>query len=102
MRFIVPLVRRYLNQTDRRSRASVLYEEAHLHGTAWDRRREKLRRAIREILAFYIFSVLVLIVWIGMGMPSESDAVIPALEFSVVVGPACWLIYKIVRFVLAK
>src|SRR6266478_2774771 len=64
MNFIVALLARYLGQRDKRSHASILYEEAHLRGTSRDQLREKLRRAVREILAFYVFAVLTSILYL--------------------------------------
>jgi hypothetical protein len=102
MSFITALLARYLGQDDKRSRASILYEEAHQHGTARDQLREKVRRAVREILAFYVFSVVALIVYLDKPGVSESEMVLPALLLAAVVGPACWLVYRIIRFALAR
>ncbi len=102
MNFIAVLLARYLGQRDRRSRASKLYEEAHLHGSARDQLREKLRRAIREILAFYVFAILVLIIYLDKPGVSEDQTVLPALLIAAIVGPSCWPVYRIVRFAIAR
>jgi hypothetical protein len=102
MNFIAALVARYLRQPDQRSRASILYDEAHLHGTGRDRLREKFRRAVREVLAFYIFAVVGSIVYLDKPEVPESQTVLPALLLAAVIGPSCWLVYRILRFALAR
>jgi hypothetical protein len=102
MNFITALFARYLGQGDKRSRAAILYEEAHLRGSTRDQFRERLRRAIREILAFYIFTVVVGILYFEKPGIPEDQTVLPALIMAAVVGPSCWLVYRIVRFALAR
>ncbi len=102
MNFITVLIARYLGQGDKRSRASVLYEEAHLRGTNRDQLREKLRRAVREILAFYVFAVLTSILYLEKPGVPEDHTVLPALLLAAIIGPACWLVYRIIRFALAR
>lgn len=102
MNFIIVLIARFLSQNDKRSRASVLYEEAHLHGTTRDQLREKLRRAVREILAFYIFAALGLILYLDRPGVPEDQTALPALLLASIVGPACWLVYRMIRFALAR
>jgi hypothetical protein len=99
---LIALLLRYFRQTDKRSRASILYEEAHLRGSARDQLREKLRRAVREILGFYVFSVIGLILYLDKPGVAESETVFPALVLAAMIGPACWLIYRAVRFALAR
>jgi hypothetical protein len=100
--FIAALVARYLRQSDKRSRASILYEEAHLHGTARDQLREKLRCAVREVLAFYVFAVVCSILYLDKPGVPESQTVLPAMFLAAIVGPSCWLAYPIIRFALAR
>jgi hypothetical protein len=102
MNFIAALLARYLGQHDKRSRASILYEEAHLHGTAQDKLREKLRRAVREILAFYVLAVITLILYLDRPGVPEDKAILPALLLAAIAGPAVWLCYRIIRFALAR
>jgi hypothetical protein len=102
MNFITVLVARYLAQRDKRSRAWTLYEEAHLRGNARDQLREKIRRAVREILAFYVFTVFALILYLDKPGVSEDQTVLPALILAAIVGPSCWIAYRIVRFALAR
>jgi hypothetical protein len=102
MNFIAALVARYLRQPDKRSRASILYDEAHLRGTDRDKLREKLRRAVREVLAFYVFAVVASIIYLHKPEVPESETVLPALLLAAIIGPACWLIYRIIRFALAR
>jgi hypothetical protein len=102
MNFIAVLLARYLGQRDKRSRASILYEEAHLRGGAPDQLREKLRRGVREILAFYIFAVLASFLYLDRPSVSEDQIMLPALILAAVVGPSCWLAYRVIRFALAR
>ncbi len=93
---------RYLRQNDKRSRASILYEEAHRSGTARDQLREKLRRALREIFTFYIFSVIAALFYVDKPGVAEDSTIISALLLAAILGPVCWLVYRIVRFALAR
>jgi len=102
MNFIVVLLARYLGQGDKRSRASILYEEAHLRGGVGDQLREKLRRGVREILAFYIFAVLASFFYLHKPGVSEDQIMLPALLLAAVVGPSCSLACRVVRFALGR
>jgi|SRR5690348_10431708 len=102
MNFIAALFARYLGQGDKRSRAAILYEEARLHGTARDQFRERIRRAVRELLAFYIFGTLGLLLYLEKPGVSEDKFVFPAMLLAAVVSPSCWLVYRIIRFALAQ
>jgi hypothetical protein len=102
MNFIAALFARFLGQQDKRSRAAILYEEAHQHGTARDQFREKLRRAVREILAFYIFATVALVLYLGKPGVPEDNLVFNAMLLAVIVGPSSWLVYRVIRFALAR
>jgi hypothetical protein len=102
MNFIAALLARYLGQRDKRSHASILYEEAHLRGTPRDQLREKLRRAVREILALYVLGVVASILYLDKPGVPEDQTVLPALLLAAIIGPACWLVYRTIRFALAR
>jgi uncharacterized protein (DUF486 family) len=95
------LLVRYLRLDDKRSRASILYEEAHRTGNTREQLREKLRRAVREILTFYIFSVIALFYLDKPGV-AEDNTIVSALLLAAIVGPICWLVYRVIRFALAR
>jgi hypothetical protein len=93
---------RYLRQKDKRSRASILYEEAHSSGSTRDQLREKLRRALREILTFYIFAVIAALFYLDKPGVAADSTIISALLLAAIVGPVCWAVYRVVRFALAR
>jgi hypothetical protein len=95
------LLIRYLRQDDKRSRASILYEEAHRTGNTREQLREKLRRAVREILTFYIFSVIAALFYLDKPGVAEDNTIVSALLLAAIVGPICWLVYRVIRFALA-
>ena len=80
----------------------MLYDEAHLHGTARDQMREKLRRAVREILAFYFLAVLALFLYLGRPGVPEDHTAFGAILLGAMVGPGCWIAYRIIRFAVAR
>ena len=102
MNLILALVARFLGQQDKRSPASVLYQEAHTHGTVSDRLREKIRRGLRELLVFYILTTVVLILYLHENRVPEDQTALFALLAAGAIGPGCWAIYRLIRFAIAR
>jgi hypothetical protein len=85
-----------------RSRASQLYEQAQLQGTPADRRKEAVRRALRQILGTAILVCIPLGLLLESALKMEEPAAFEfALLICIPVAVVLWRLYKLLRFVLA-
>jgi hypothetical protein len=87
-----------------KSRAQQLYEHAHAYGTPADRAREGLRKAVREILVACLlsfFGFYALDSYQHRAYPS-GDSMTLAIVLCIPTALVLWIVYRIVRFALAR
>jgi hypothetical protein len=87
------------------SKASLRYAEAMRSGTAAERLRERSRRIVRELLAFWILGTAAIGLCIGaMENVRDTRAILEFLLLLWVCGlfiPA-WTLYRLIRFAIAR
>ena len=64
--------------------------------------REKLRRVVRELFAFWILPVIPIMLCLESPNLPENEAVLVALFLSAVLAVPLWLFYRVVRFALGR
>ena len=76
--------------------------QAQIYGTPGNRLRERLRRAVREILCFWLVGVIP-IFWklASPNVPKENTNVAALLISGALCVPA-WTFYRLIRFALAR
>ncbi len=84
------------------SRASLRYQEAMLYGTPAEKLRERFRRAIRELFAFWILPILPIMLYLEGPRKSEEQAVLQAILIAGIFCIPLWLFYRLVRFALGR
>ena len=85
------------------SDASLRYAYAMRHGSPADRRRETLRRAIREILGIWVLSIVptILLLDAAFGWPDDHSALL-AIPLCFFASLPLWIAYRVLRFALVR
>jgi hypothetical protein len=83
------------------SKASLRYKNAIDRGSPWDVHREKFRRSVRELLAFWVFATIGAFACLPRAVGPEDEKMVVAMFIALCVFFPAWALYRLIRFAIA-